>query len=77
MVIKTFGDPSHLLIANLLVTFQFAQQPYSVQTPFKEFMISSVLLSYNVLERPDFTNFRGDIWMALSKKDIVEKTIQY
>ena len=44
---------------------------------FKEFMVFSVLLGYSVLERPDFTNFRDDIWLVLSKNDIVEKTIQY
>ena len=37
----------------------------------------SALLGYSVLELPDFTNFRGDIWLVLSKKDIVEKTVQY
>ena len=33
-------------------------------------MIFSVLVGYSVLERPDFTNFRGDIWLVLSKKNI-------
>ena len=71
MVLKTFGDLNHLLIANLLVTFEFVRKPYSVETPFKTFMIFSLLLGYSVLERPDFTSFRGNIWLLLSKKDVV------
>ena len=46
-------------------------------TPFKEFMAFSDLLGYSVLEKPGFTNFRGDTWLVVSKKNIVEKTIQY
>ena len=33
-------------------------------------MIFLVLLGYSVL---DFTDFRGNIWLVLSKKNIVEK----
>ena len=49
----------------------------SSATIFSAKTFQRILLGYSVLERPDFMNFRGDIWLVLSKKDIVEKTIQY
>ena len=40
-------------------------------------MIFFVFLGDSVLERLDFINFRGEIWLVLSKKNILEKKIQY
>ena len=49
----------------------------NIGNSFQKSYIFSVLLGYSVLERPDFTNFRGNIWLVLSKKDIAEKTAQH
>ena len=58
-------------LGNILICLEAL---FSANT-FQEFMTFPVLLGYSVLERPDFTNFKADTWLVLSKKDIVEKTI--